>query len=105
MHANHNEVKDSPISLVLNDSSRLQQGSEKARFEPTSEVALQQVPPEPESHSRTEAEVWVVQTTTEWAAQNMKDAMPEAEARSQHLPLSLLSFSKALTALQHDAWI
>eukprot|EP00439_Symbiodinium_sp_Y106_P033683 s364_g4.t1 len=70
-------VKDSPISLVLNDSSRLQQGSEKA-------------------------EVWEVQTTTEWAAQNMKDAMPEAEVCAVLLREFARILGKDLPAVQQQ---
>jgi len=52
-------VKDSPISLVLNDSSR--------------------APPGDETTTKADAEVWVVQTSTEWAAECRANGMPEEE--------------------------
>lgn len=70
-------VKDSPISLVLNDSSRLQQGSDKA-------------------------EVWVVQTTTEWAAQYIKQAMPEEEVCAVLLREFARILGKDLPAVQQQ---
>ncbi|CAE7353311.1 unnamed protein product [Symbiodinium natans] len=70
-------VKDSPISLVLNDSSRATQDGAKV-------------------------EAWVAQTSTEWAAQCIKDAMPEAEVCAVLLRELSRILGKELPPVQHQ---
>ncbi|CAK8997327.1 unnamed protein product [Durusdinium trenchii] len=60
-------VKDSPITLVLNDTSRAEGDKLSADFAAES------------------GEVWVLQTSTEWAAECLKEERPEDEICRQLL--------------------